>query len=359
MDTFNHKSVRLRPQSSLRLNRHAGLSLVELMISIAIGLALMAGITSLIAQQSKATTELDRASRQIENGRYATQLLREDLELAGFWGEYYNVPAPSSLYDPCATAIADLITAISLPIQGYDSPASVPSPVSGCLSSADHQPGTDILVVRRADTATIPLASAAAGQPYVQAGLNASSTMDKIIGTGSDTSVFTLKKRDGTAAPLRTYAVHIYFVSPCNVPASGTSCSGSGDDSGNPVPTLKRLELTVTGGVASFTIMPLAEGIENMQLDYGIDADGDGTPDYYTTGTNNNAGVALTAADWGNVVTVRANILARNAERTAGYTDAKTYALGATGSVGPFSDAYKRRVFSEVVRATNPSGRRS
>ncbi len=360
MKTFTHNSFpRERRRAPMRLGRHSGLSLVELMISIAIGLALLAGITSLISQQSAATTELDKASRQIENGRYATQLLREDLELAGFWGEYYDVAAASSLYDPCAMTVADLTAAISLPIQGYDSPATVPSPLSGCLTDADHKAGTDILVVRRAETATIPLASAVPGQPYVQAGLNVSSTMDKVIGTGSDTSVFTLKKRDGTAAPLRNYAVHIYFVSACNVPASGTSCTGSGDDGGKPVPTLKRLELGVTGGVASFSITPLAEGIENMQLDYGIDADGDGTPDYYTTGTSNNAGTAMTATDWGNAVTVRLNILARNTELSAGHDDAKTYTLGAAGTVGPFHDAYKRRVFTEVVRATNPSGRRS
>lgn len=359
MKTFKHNSFQCR-HAPPRPGMQSGLSLIELMISIAIGLALMAGITSLIAQQSAATTELDKASRQIENGRYATQLLREDLELAGFWGEFYNVPAPSSLYDPCSTTVADLADAISLPIQGYDSPSSVPTALTACLSTADHKAGTDILVIRRAETATIPIASAVPGQPYVQAGLNASRTMDKVIGDGSDTSVFTLKKRDNSTAPLRSYSIHIYFVSPCNVPSSGTSCTGSGDDNGNPVPTLKRLELTVASGVASFSITPLAEGIENMQLDYGIDTDGDGAPDYYTMGTNNNTGVAMTAADWGNIVTVKLNVLARNTEPTAGYSDdKKTYTLGAAGTVGPFSDAYKRRVFTEVVRATNTSGRRA
>ena len=52
--------------------------------------------------------------------------------------------------------------AIPLPIQGYDAPATVPSPLSGCLSDANHVPGTDILVIRRADTATL-LTTAAVG----------------------------------------------------------------------------------------------------------------------------------------------------------------------------------------------------
>ena len=47
-------------------HRHqAGLSLVELMISIVIGLLLLAGISSLIAAQGSARGELEKAARQI------------------------------------------------------------------------------------------------------------------------------------------------------------------------------------------------------------------------------------------------------------------------------------------------------
>ncbi|WP_136414924.1 PilW family protein [Herbaspirillum sp. ST 5-3] len=361
MDNHTPELVRSsHPPHAGRLNRQSGLSLVELMISVTIGLMLMAGITSLIAQQSSASTELDKASRQIENGRYASQVLREDVELAGFYGEFYNVPAPTTIVDPCDKTIATLASAISLPIQGYDSPATVPSPLSACLANGNHVSGTDILIVRHAETSTVDVASAVAGQPYLQSGINVSNTMAFVVGSGSDTSVFTLKRRTGGTAPLRAYAVHIYFVSPCNVPASGTTCNGSTDDGGTSIPTLKRMELTVSGGAAAFTTVALAEGIENMQLDYGIDSETspDGSANYYTTGTNTDAGVAMTAADWGNIMTIRVNLLARNTERTLTYDDKKTYSLGTAGTVGPFHDSYKRRVFSEVIRATNPSGRR-
>lgn len=352
----------LRSSRPLRPSRHreAGLSLVELMISVTIGLMLMAGITSLIAQQSSASTELDKASRQIENGRYASQILREDVELAGFYGEFYNVPAPTAIADPCDKTIAALSSAVSLPVFGYDSPATVPSPLSACLANGNHVSGTDILVVRHAETATVAVASAVAGQPYLQSGINVSNNMAVVVGSGSDTSVFTLTRKAGGTAPLRAYAVHIYFVSPCNVPASGTTCNGSTDDGGTSIPTLKRMELTVAGGTATFTTVALAEGIENMQLDYGIDSDTtpDGSANYYTTGTNTDAGVAMTAADWGNVMTIRVNLLARNTERTLTYSDSKVYDLGGAGTVGPFHDGFKRRVFSEIIRATNPNGRR-
>ena len=61
----------------LARRRQHGLSLVELMVSIVIGLLLLAGISSLIAAQSGARGELEKSARQIENGRYALTLLQE------------------------------------------------------------------------------------------------------------------------------------------------------------------------------------------------------------------------------------------------------------------------------------------
>jgi type IV pilus assembly protein PilW len=65
----------------------AGLSLVELMIAIAIGLVIMAALTTLFAHSSRTREELERNSRQIENGRFALELVSSDLRLAGFYGE--------------------------------------------------------------------------------------------------------------------------------------------------------------------------------------------------------------------------------------------------------------------------------
>lgn len=341
----------------------AGTSIVELMIGITLGLALVAGITSLIAQQSGARSELDKSTRQIENGRYGTQLLIDDIQLAGYYGEYTmsETPAPTlpvAMPDPCVIDATSLLAAMPLPIQGYDSPATMPSSMGTCLNNANHLAGTDMLVVRRTDTTSIAAAAAVAPQMYFQYGLMPSSTnYDRILTSGADPSVFTLTQRSPfPLAVLRKYLVHIYFISPCNVPAGGgATCGSSGDDGGNPIPTLKRLELSVSGtgagASAAFTSVALAEGIENMQFDYGIDTDGDGAPDSYTTAP------ADTGA-WQNVMAIRINLLARNNEKSAGYATDKRYNLGGAGTVGPFVDNYKRHVFSTMARVVNPSARR-
>ena len=67
---------------------------------------------------------------------------------------------------------------------------------------------------------------------------------------------------------------------------------------------------------------------------------------------------APAVADWPNVMAVQINLLARASEASAGQVDAKTYSMGAAGTVGPFSDAYKRHVYTAMARVVNPSSRR-
>ena len=76
------KPTRAIPSCSQRY-RQLGLTLLELMISLTIGLFLVAGISTLIARQSSTRAELDKSARQIENGRYAMTLLQDDIQHAG------------------------------------------------------------------------------------------------------------------------------------------------------------------------------------------------------------------------------------------------------------------------------------
>jgi type IV pilus assembly protein PilW len=57
--------------------RCGGAGLVELMVGITLGL-LAAAIATLFANNS-APNEIERTSQQIENGRFALQLLRDDI----------------------------------------------------------------------------------------------------------------------------------------------------------------------------------------------------------------------------------------------------------------------------------------
>lgn len=342
-------------------HRQRGITLVEWMVSITIGLVLVTGLLVLFAQQSQTQNELQKSSRQIENGRYAMQLLREDIHLAGYWGEFSNtgsLTVPTLLPNPCATAVADLSAALPFAVQGYDAPgAALPAEFAQCpLSAANHQDGTDILVLRHADVDVVT-GGLDAGRVYLQSGLTASKqALQYVLGAATgpavDTALFNLIRKDDSTAPLRRYHVHIYYVSPCSVPANGSTCSAANtDDGGVSVPTLKRLELSVDGGLAKFSNVALVEGIENMQIDYGFDATADGAPDSYATN-------AAAVVDWANVMALRIHLLARNNERSGGHLDSKTYSLGLAGTTVASNDAFKRHVFSQLIRVVNPSSRR-
>lgn len=362
------QSPNIRPDPRWGLNHQRGMTLIEWMVSMTIGLILMAGLTTLIAQQSSTQAELEKSSRQIENGRYAMQLLNDDIQLAGYYGEFSNVStATPASTDACSIGLAVLEGLMAFPVQGYDSPASG---LSTCIASANHVSGTDILVVRRVEPSTLTIAAAAAGaggRVYLQSGLTPSgSEFEKRLATGATTAVFNLQTqaKPGFAAapaPLRNFLVHIYFVSPCSVPVPvGSNCS-SAADGGKPIPTLKMIELSASGAITTLVTTPLVEGIENMQVDYGIDTTGDGSPD---------GQFIATSSDWPNLMALRIHLLARSNESTVGYLDSKTYTMGfdsggaaqtVTPSVDSYSNnvrSYKRRLFSQLIRIVNPSSRR-
>jgi type IV pilus assembly protein PilW len=322
---------------------------------------LLLGLTVVFVGNSRSFSENQRASQQIENGRYATALLSDGIRHAGFYGEVADVtnliltPAivlPAVLPDPCATDVATVRAALSVPIQGVDDPGALPT----CLP--DHVAGTDVLVVRRANTTTIPATDATANGYYTQTSF--CPTQLPVFELAQ--SGFVLQQKDClTAAPIRQYHVEIYFVSPCSLPTGAKGVCKSTDPT---VPTLKRLELRPAGdptcpvfAEASWCLVPLVEGIENLQIEYGIETSPNpaGTPDTYKT-------LPAAMAEWAGVVAVRLHVLARNLEQSGGYVDSKTYQLGLNAD-GTANDAtpggpYKRHAFTEVVRVNNVSQRK-
>lgn len=369
------------------LLRQRGLSLIELMMAIAIGMFLLLGLSSLLVANSQSSQELNKTGNQIENGRFAIQLLTDDIHLAGFLGAY----APSvvgttwSTPDPCAVAVGNLginngagpmvpaSTVLTIPvgIYGYAGGSALPA---SCATAVTNQlAGTGVIVVRRVSTTTTTPAAATAtpaGDFYLQASTCADGSIDTVpfvLASDSAAANFPLRQIDCLStnlAPLRKYMVRIYYVS---------SCSDCGNDT---IPTLKFVELK---GGALAAASPLVEGIENMQLDYGIDMDGDGSVDCYTSNPASPPGKEVDPAtfpatacpqttpvyvwtnattNWSNVMAVRVNLLARNLDQTTRWVDNKTYDMGLTGSTTATNDAFKRHAYSTVARLYNISGQR-
>jgi type IV pilus assembly protein PilW len=356
-----------RPCRAPRAASQTGFSLVELMIAMALGLAVLTSLAATFFNSSRTREEVERASQQIENGRYAVSALSEDFRLAGYWAQFNvsgaGLPTPGSLPDPCAVTLASLSNAIPVHIQGYDNPSA--ATVSGLTCPiSDWKSGTDIVVVRRVSTCSRGATNCAAiaGAAYFQASLcNNSSELGSATPTDQfrlDTTIASLDRhrKDCTTiqGDYRQFITRIYFIA-------------NNDTSGDGIPTLKRAELVGTG----FSIVSIAQGIENLQLEYGIDTNADSIPDAMNadpTTYNACAGpaAACSATNWMNVMVVKINLLARNTLPTSGYADGKTYTLGmmadgtTANSYTPAGSAlpYKRHVYQAEVRLSNAAGRR-
>jgi len=329
-----------------------GFSLVELMVAMTLGLILLAGVVRLVMDTSQSHREVTRAARLMENGRYAVDLLYGELRHAGFYGRYTALDAPAAAGNPCATSLATIEADMSYAVEGYDDVSGNPS--LSCLSDAEHRDGTDILVIRRASTDDgTAVAALEPGLVYLQSHGSALRLFSATGDQPTNEANFNLTERDGSVTPVRRYRTDIYFVSDCKE----DSCAGVSD----PVPTLKRLELSTDGSAPQITPtpVPLVEGIEDMQLDYGIDRNDDGAPDESAPGSGDEyENLPASLSEWGNVVSVRVHLLARSIERSTGYIDDKLYHLGLHGTVGTFDDAFKRHVFVKTARVVNRSSRR-
>lgn len=340
--------------------KQRGLSLVELMIGLALGLIVLVAMIVIYSNTSRSRAEMEKSNRQTENGRYASQLLYNDLRMAGHYAEFDPTPltSPAALPDACQTDVAALIDALSLHVQGGDNVGGA-NPAPSCVS--DLKAGTDVIAIRRTSACAAGSANCAAfenGAPHFQAALCAPSSGSPLAGTelsypvvsnadyaaqyySLGTAMTDFLKHKSNCVDLADtfrFQVHVYFIANNNEPGDG-------------IPTLKRAEL----GSGGFTIVPLVDGIEDMQINYGIDTTGDGIPDEYKADPADVAG-------WRNVMAARINLLVRNNDITQGYEDKKTYNLGLDAKGDEIKVApggkYKRHVYATTARFANPSWRR-
>ena len=334
-------------------HRQRGLSLVELMIGVTIGLALLAALGSLYVATSKARAEFNKTGEQVENGRYALESIARDVEMAGFYG---RPGLPVKLQYNASTTCA-----VARAAMGFDAttaPITVPVAVSGipttgtapsCL--ANMVAGTEALTVRYASSNVSP--SASANEFYLQQSSCKNDTTLLVYDNKSASFTLLGKDCDSTkTAEIRKYVVRTYYLANCD------NCGTNGDST----PTLKVAEF-INGSVQ---VSSLVAGVQDVHFSYGVDTDNNGSPDCYVndpsadnTALCTNSGSyawTSTTTNWSNVTAVRITVLARNLDPTVGWTDTRTYDLGRAAQDGPYNDTYKRHVYSAVARVWNVGG---
>ncbi|WP_043320861.1 PilW family protein [Microbulbifer sp. HZ11] len=307
------------------MHSQKGISLVELMISITIGLILMTGVVQLFLSSRTTFSTQQALARVQESGRLAMEFLAEDIRMAGYMG----CMSRNMNFTNTLKQASDLEYNFEVGIEGADNYSAA---VTGY--PANIVAGTDVLVVRGANGNGVDVTQNNNGaQLFVEnTGVTAScpSGLDSfsglceedilVVSDCSKARVFQATNLQSTNGGLEVNIAHSNAnVTPGNAVSSWGGSSNPDENFGTDSEIIKMnttvyyirnsdvsgqpgLWQQINGG----TPIELLEGVEDMQLTYGEDTDGDGVPDSYSTAT--------AVADWEEVSGVRVQLLIQSTE---------------------------------------------
>lgn len=164
--------------------QEAGLSLIELMIAIALGVLLILGIVQVFGTTRAVYQTASGLSRVQESGRFALDFLKRDLRMVGQWGcfneytplrKFYNhfstnlvestapwpfrTDLPIEVFEYTGTAPGDSVTLTADPDpvgSGASWSPALPTGLADAVTNAI--PNSDVLVVRYAEAESVTLA---------------------------------------------------------------------------------------------------------------------------------------------------------------------------------------------------------
>jgi len=336
-------------------HRQRGITLVEMMVAMVVGLILLVGIVQLFASNKQAYRIQEGANVLNENARYIMNQIQYDLRMGDHWGgvERDDVEVMSDIdaVDGDCTGAAASIDVVG--IFGIDGEAASPL---DCIPDSDYVPDSDIVVIRYAEAVRRATGNLADDRVYVRSAIGRRAAVFQGVNKGdlpadllpADLDAATIEEEVPDTANFEFRTV-IYFLRPCASQDLGTA--GECDEDDDTIPTLTRL--TLDG--MSLVEQDVIAGVEQMQLSYGVDTDGDRTPDYYSSAEN-----LTTDDDWDKVVDVRLSVLIRNTEIDVTYVDENTYKLygGEDGAGVEYTapedvQRYRRKLYNSSIQVRN------
>jgi type IV pilus assembly protein PilW len=316
-------------------SKQAGFSVVEIMIGMTLSLALAIAVITVFVNNSYSFGQDDNISRMQDDARHALREIAFDISMAGHYADLHvpDIVTPDAtlaIGTDCGPAgelnwmyrMNDIVTGESLSIAAIDNALNADLIANhSCFTAGELQDGTDVVAIRRVVGAEAT--GLTAGTVYLRTNGTAGLLFQAPIPVAP--SVVVASPRADWA-----YRPSIYFIRKfANIPGDG-------------LPTLCRKVLTGAG--PAMTTECLATGIEDLQIEYGIDTSEDGHPNVYMT--------SPTITDMQDVVAARIFLVARTTDIDTRYTNDKTYSVSNSGDFQP-GDSFHRRVFSTSVSIQN------
>ena len=335
--------------------RQKGITLVEVMVALLIGLFLVGGVAQVYMTNQSTYRFAEAVSRIQENGRFALDMIAQDLRTGRFWGcapydpdnlenLVNNLNSGNPDYDPL---LHDFIGRGSLEgsendgLNGSDSlivrgikssQASVRQPYNSPTSADVH-----VTITNTLEAGDFVMISNCEGADIFQVtGVGASTSSDQIAlshttaGTPGNTNAGACSAGGGAHCLSRTYGADA-IVSELQTVVYSIAAGANG------APTLWRSE----NGVNE----ELIDGVEAMQVLYGVDTDNDGSVNRYLDSD--------AVADMNAVIALRVLLLLQSGNDAA-VEQAQTFTFN--GNTVTAADRRMRQVFSATIALRNSGG---
>ncbi len=310
-----------------------GVGLIELMISVTLGLFLISGAVGIFIS-SKSTLQLNTELAWIQdNARFAMMTLTRDLRMAGFYGCSTDQGFTSTI-NPVASGTGWYMD-FDNAVVGWDGDdggyPGTEFPPAYNSNAATGLPNSDLTTVRHAESQSVEVDD---NIPTNNANIRVHGSHpfedgDVLVITDCDqTTVFQVTGMAGSQVIVHNTGGG-HTPGNCSVLMGGASCPGAPsshafygengafilqmksnayyvDASSDGTPALYRRELYASAGEPDVRDQELVQGVENLQVVYGQDTDNDGFANRYVNADD------IAAADWPQVVTIRVHVLFRS-----------------------------------------------
>lgn len=328
-------------------NSQRGLTLVELLIGMTLGVFMLGGLALVFSQTSSNLHQNEQVTYMQDQARFALQTLSRDLQMAGYWGGVYgysNIATTSitsgvSITNECVATGTTFDLTNAIEFRNETSGTSINS-TFGCLAAADYAAGTDAIFIRRTSGTTIAEIPTGVTEVTLSPSaiyMQSNQTVGELLQADSSQPETIDPTRQPNPAPMDffKFIARLYFIQPYWQTA------------GDGIPSLCRYELDHAAS-PSMTKECLAQGVEDFQIVWGIvPTTGPKFIDSYLS--------APTADELKGAKSARIYLLMRSVEEDASHTDSKSYSVGNKTAYTPgANDHHYRRLYSTTVSIKNP-----
>lgn len=316
----------------------SGFSLIEIMIAITLSLLLIAGILQIFLSTRATFRMQDGLARVQESGRFAVQMMSRDIRMAGYagCGRLDNINLNVIANNPPA------FVGLQSALIGIDTLTGWAGAPPNWINS------TDALIVQRASEGNIRLVgNLAVRNANIQVDSNPYGFQANDLLLVSDCQDADLFRATNIGA-----GGGVVAIAHANNANTTNNLSKLYQDDATVMAFLSQTYYIGTnpdGEPALFLIsngnpaQELVDGIQDMQITYGVDTNSDRMVDAYQE--------ASAVANWAQVMSARIAVLAQSAGNVQGNTVNLTYDLAGTNVT--IDDARMRQVFSETIAIRN------